>query len=281
APTPGRELEEYKAYTRFLPSGTGDDWLRFNGIGERVTWGLYNNDAPQAAEIAAFESVALWAARQGHTLTMHWNRDASVHHLLSIFERVNARVRLAPLRWSVAHLHDATPATLARMKALGLGWLSQDALHFATADYLAKMPQGRRQASPPLVSALRLGLPVGAGTDAHRVMSYNPFVALQWMLDGRTVDGRPTREAQEIPDRARALQMWTKGSAWFAFDEDRRGTLAPGRLADFAVLSQDYWSVPVGEIGKIAAQLTVVGGRIVFAARPFEVDSRPGAAAKE
>lgn len=269
APTPGRELAEYRAYTRFLPTGTGDDWLRFNGIGERVTWGLYNNDAPDAKAIAAFEDVALWAARQRHTLTVHWNNDRSAHYLLDILDRVNAKVPLAPLRWSIAHLHDAAPATLARLRALGLGWLSQDSFHFAAADFLGRMDPDRRKASPPLVSALRAGVPVGAGTDAHRVMDYNPFVALQWMLDGRTVDGRTTRDRAEIPSRAEALRMWTEGSAWFVFADRRRGRLAPGMAADFALLSKDYWTVPVAEIGSIESLLTVVGGRVVHAGGPF------------
>lgn len=269
APSAGKELAEYQAYTRFLPSGWGDDWLRFNGIGERVTWGLYNNNAPSPGQIRQFEDIALWAARAGHTLTVHWNKDVSAGVLLDIFSRVNARVPIAPLRWSVAHLHDTRPETLERMKHLGLGWLTQNSLYFAREDYLAALPSGRRGSAPPLVSALRLGLPTGAGTDGHRVMDYNPFVALQWMLDGKTVDGRPTRGVEETPGRIEALRLWTKGGAWFTFDEKRRGGIVPGMLADFAVLSKDYWSLPVAEIGTIESLLTVVGGRSVHAAGPF------------
>ena len=114
-----------------------------------------------------------------------------------------------------------------------------------------------------------MGLKVAAGTDAHRVMSFHPFVALQWMLDGRTVDGQRTRDAREIPTRLQALEAYTQGGAWFSHEENERGSLAPGKLADFAVLNEDYMTIPVERIGALHALMTVVGGRIVYAAAPF------------
>jgi predicted amidohydrolase YtcJ len=269
APHPGRELEDFQAATQFLPMGTGDDWLRFNGIGECVTWGMYNNESPSEADKEAFYRVARWAADQGMTLTVHWNNDRSVHHLLDVFERVNREVPLAPLRWSIAHLHDASDASLQRMKAIGVGWLMQDGLYFAAPSYIAERGQAQMQRSPPIVSARRLGIPVGGGTDANRVMVENPFVSLRWMLDGLTVDGIETREAGEIPNREEALRIYIEGSAWFAHDENRRGRLVPGMLADLAVLSDDYFTVPVSHIAKIKSLLTIVGGQIVYAAVPF------------
>jgi predicted amidohydrolase YtcJ len=95
-----------------------------------------------------------------------------------------------------------------------------------------------------------MGLNAGGGTDAHRVMSYNPFVSLQWMIDGRTVDGFPTRWPAELVSREAALRLYTQGSAWFSFDEARRGTLEPGRLADLAVLDADYRTIPVEDISR-------------------------------
>jgi predicted amidohydrolase YtcJ len=268
APRPGTELEDFEATTRFLPMGTGDDWLRFNGIGECVTWGMYNNDAPDEADKEAFYRVARWAADQGMTLTVHWNNDRSVHHLLDVLERVNREVPIAPLRWSIAHLHDASDASLQRMKVLGVGWLMQDGLYFAAPSYIAERGQAMRR-TPPIVTARGLGLAVGGGTDANRVMIENPFVSLRWMLDGLTVDRIETRGPAEIPSREQALRIYTEGSAWFAHDENRRGRLAPGMLADLAVLSDDYLTVPVSDIAKIRSLLTIVGGRIVYAAGPF------------
>jgi predicted amidohydrolase YtcJ len=269
APRRGTELEDFQAYTQFLPMGAGDDWLRFNGIGECVTWGMYNNETPTDADKEAFYRVARWAAERGLTLTVHWNNDRSVHHLLDVFERVNREVPIAPLRWSIAHLHDASDASLQRMKALGVGWLMQDGLYFAAPSYIAERGEARMQRSPPIVSALRLGLTVGGGTDANRVMVENPFVSLRWMLDGLTVDGVETRGPAEIPSREEALRIYTEGSAWFAYGENRRGHLTPGKLADLAVLSDDYFSVPVSDIAKIRSLLTIVGGEIVYASAPF------------
>jgi predicted amidohydrolase YtcJ len=130
---------------------------------------------------------------------------------------------------------------------------------------------GREAASrvPPVVTARRLGVPVGAGTDAHRVASYNPFTSLQWFLDGRTVSGTVIRGAAETPDREHALRLYTLGSAWFSHDEDLRGSLEAGKLADLAVLTKDYLRVPVAEVGTIESLLTMVGGRVVYAAGPF------------
>jgi hypothetical protein len=114
-----------------------------------------------------------------------------------------------------------------------------------------------------------VGVVIGAGTDAHRVASYNPFTSLQWILDSRTVSGVAMRGSAETPSRADALRMYTIGSAWFSFDEQQRGSLEVGKLADLAVLTKDYLTVPVGEIGSIESVLTMVGGRIVYAAGPF------------
>ncbi len=269
APRPGKELEDFQTYTRFLPMGTGDDWLRFNGIGECVTWGMYNNETPSEADKEEFYRVALWAAGQGMTLTVHWNNDGSVHHLLDVLERVNREIPLANLRWSIAHLHDASDASLQRMKAIGIGWLMQDGLYFSAPSYIAERGTTQMRRTPPIVSALTLGLPIGGGTDANRVMIPNPFVSLRWMLDGRTVDGIATRGPEQIPSREQALRFYTQGSAWFAHDDIRRGRLTPGMLADLAVLSEDYFSVSVSRIAEIRSLLTMVGGKIVYAAPPF------------
>jgi len=119
--TPGKEFEELRDLTGLLPMGFGDDMLRFNGLGERITVAMINNNAPSQADKDAYYRIVRWAADRGMSLTMHWGNDASVDHLLSIFERVNAEIPIAPLRWSIAHLNDASDASLRRMKALGVG----------------------------------------------------------------------------------------------------------------------------------------------------------------
>jgi hypothetical protein len=101
------------------------------------------------------------------------------------------------------------------------------------------------------------------------VASYNPFTSLQWFLDGKTVGGVALRGREETPNRAEALRFYTQGSAWFSRDESRRGSIEAGKLADLAVLSKDYMTVPVDQVGGIESLLTMVGGKVVYAADPF------------
>ena len=202
-------------------------------------------------------------------LTMHWNNDASVGQLLDIFEKVNQETPIAPLRWSIAHLNDASPKTLERMKALGVGWTVQDAMYFG-GDATVKQagPEAARRI-PPVMSGDRVGVHIGGGTDAHRVASYNPFTSLQWFLDGKTVTGFAMRGPEETPTRQQALRFYTKGSAWFSHDDGERGSLEVGKLADLAVLSKDFLTVPVAEIGDTESLLTMLGGKIVYGAGAF------------
>ena len=263
-PTPGAEFAELKDLTQLLPMGFGDDMLRFNGLGERITWAMNNNNNPSEADKQTYYEIAKWAAEREMAITMHWTNEESVDQLLSIFERVNKDVPITGLRWSIAHLNNASPESLRRMKALGMGWTVQDSLYFG-GEQLQNTSAVRRQ--PPVVTAKEFGVPVGAGTDAHRVASYNPFTALQWFLDGKTVSGIALRGPEETPGRLEALRLYTLGSAWFSRDEDKRGSLAVGKLADLAVLTKDYMTVPVEEIGGIESLLTMVGGKIVYSAQ--------------
>jgi predicted amidohydrolase YtcJ len=276
AQRPGKELEDYQNLTQMLPMGFGDDMLRFNGIGENVTWGMYNNDNPTEAQKQQYYEIARWAASRGMTLTQHWSNDASVRHLLDVMERVNRETPIAKLRWSIAHLNDASAASLQRMKALGVGWLMQDAMYFNGDGVIKARGLEAARRTPPIKTALNTGVAVGGGTDAHRVMSYNPFASLQWMVDGKTIAGTPTRDRDELPNREEALRLYTRGSAWFTHDDEKRGVLASGRLADLAVLSKDYTGLPSDDIGAIESLLTMVGGRIVYASGPFAaLEERP------
>jgi predicted amidohydrolase YtcJ len=249
-PTPGKEFEELKSLTQMLPQGFGDDMLKFNGIGERVTWGMNNNDHPTADDKETYYQIVRWAAQKGMPVTMHWPNDDSVDTLLSIYERVNAEFPIRDLRWSVAHLTNGSIQSLRRMKTMGVGWTIQ------------------RANAASVENAKELGVNMGAGTDAHRVASYNPFTALEWSLVAGKSTGGVQRGAEQTPTREDALRAYTIGSAWFSFDENKRGSLEPGKLADLAVLTKDYMTVPADQIGGIESLLTMVGGKIVYSAGP-------------
>jgi predicted amidohydrolase YtcJ len=267
--TPGAEFEELKNLVALMPQGFGDDMLRFNGLGERITAAMNNNNRPTDAEKDKYYQIVKWAAERGMSLTMHWNNDASVGQLLSIFERVNKDLPIGGLRWSIAHLNDASVASLMRMKALGIGWTVQDAMYFGGEQYVQQAGAEAARRVPPVETGKKIGVAIGGGTDAHRVASYNPFTSLQWLLDGRTVSGVAIRGPEETPDRADALRFYTLGSAWFSFDDKKRGSLEVGKLADLAVLSKNYMTVPVGEVHSIESLLTIVGGKVVYAAGPY------------
>jgi predicted amidohydrolase YtcJ len=265
----GLELADFQAQTAMLPMGLGDELLKFNGLGERITIAMYNNDHPDEPTRTHFVEVLRWAARQHLTLTVHWQDGNSAPVLLDMFEEVNRETPIAALRWSIAHLDNAFVEVFRRMKTLGVGWTMQDFAYLGGDHLVAGMPPADAAHVPPIMTALRAGVVVGAGTDAHRVASYNPFVNLQWLLDGRTVSGLATRGPEETPSREQALRMYTCGSAWFSFDEQERCSLEPGKLADFAMLDRDILTVPTEQIGATQSLLTVVGGRVVYSARSY------------
>src|SRR5579863_2924916 len=161
------------------------------------------------------------------------------------------------------------------MKALGVGWTMQDMMYNDGDQLVAKEGPQAAKRMPPVMTAKKIGIVVNAGTDAHRVSTYNPFTVLQWMIDGKTASGQALRGPEETPSRADALRFYTMGSAWFSRDEDKRGSLEPGKLADLAVLSKDYMTAPVDQVSGIESLMTMVGGKIVYAAGPYaQLDPR-------
>jgi len=115
-----------------------------------------------------------------------------------------------------------------------------------------------------------MGIPVGAGTDATRVASYNPFVSLYWLVTGKTVGGTSLYPEFNRMSRIEALRLYTLGSSWFSGEDGKKGAIVPGQLADLAVLSEDYFSVPQERIKQLESVLTLVGGKPVYSTAEFE-----------
>jgi predicted amidohydrolase YtcJ len=278
APEPGSELADLQNLTQLLPQGFGDDMLHFNGPGEILIWADWTDGDITPDGKAKMAELLRWAASKGYTIQLHWNPDRTVHDLLDVIEDVNRDYPVRDLRWTVLHLYNASEDNLKRMKSLRLIWGVQDGLYFGGERLQRDEGVEKARGLPPIATALRLGLTVAGGTDAHRVSSYNPFVSLQWYLDGTTIGGVKTRGEAEAPSRRQALEMYTRNSAFMANDDDKRGTLEPGKLADLAVLSSDYLTAPVNEIGKIRSVLTMVGGKVVYADRPLASLAAPAGA---
>jgi predicted amidohydrolase YtcJ len=127
----------------------------------------------------------------------------------------------------------------------------------------------QRPSAASVENAKELDVTMGAGTDAHRVASYSPFTTLRWLLDDSKKAGATPRGPEQTPTREDALRAYTIGSAWFSFDESKRGSLEPGKFADLAVLSKDYMTVPLDQLESVESLLTMVGGKIVYAAGPY------------
>jgi hypothetical protein len=269
APKPGSELADLQNLTQLLPQNFGDPMLHFNGPGEILIWADWTEGDITPDGKAKLAELLRWAASKGYTIQLHWNPNRTVHDLLDVIEDINKDYPVRNLRWTVLHLYNASEDSLKRMQALGLIWGVQDGLYFGGERLQKEEGVEAAKAMPRIATALKMGITVAGGTDAHRVSSYNPFVALQWYLDGTTIGGVQTRGPAEAPSRRQALEMYTRNSAYMANDDDKRGTLEPGKFADLAVLSADYLTAPVNEIAKIKSLLTMVGGNVVYAAAPF------------
>ncbi len=272
----GKEFAELKDLTQMLPPRFGDDSLRLLGLGEVPIWGMHDgslnrgkpfNPSPEAKKDLL--EVASWAAQHGYTLHIHASSDHSASQILDIFEQINKTTPITELRWQIAHIEDASDDTLRRMKALGMGWAVQDRIYYGGDDYMKSHDEKTMRRAPPIVTAMQMGIVVSGGTDSIAVAPYNPFLSLYWELTGKTVSGAETRAPAEIPSRIDALKTYTLNGAWMSFEENQRGSLEPGKLADLSVLDRDYLSVSVDDIAKTQSLLTLVGGSAVYSAGPF------------
>jgi predicted amidohydrolase YtcJ len=268
-------LDDFKSLTVFTPMNFGDDMLRYRGIGESLTQGIYDGSTvglpynPSAKDWDEFCTVAKWAAERGIQVHQHAASDRAAAAILDCFEAVNKEIPLAGLRWQIAHIENASEETLRRMKALNMGWAVQDRLLYAGHIVSKVLGPAASKRAPPIKTALKIGLHVAGGTDSDQVAPYNPFVSIRWLLDGKVIDGTPMRGPEESPNRDEALRMYSLNSAWFTFDETSRGSLEAGKYADLAVLSGDYLSAPVEEVGDLHSVLTMVGGKAVYGEGPF------------
>ena len=183
---------------------------------------------------------------------------------------MNREVPFDGLHWFFDHCETITDRNIERVKALGGGIAVQDRMAFQGEYFVDRYGAQQAERTPPIRRMLEMGIPVGAGTDATRVSSYNPFVALYWLITGKTVGGTTLYPENNRLDRLEALRLYTVGSSWFSSEEGKKGSLVPGQLADLSVLSADYFSIPEEQIKHLESVLTIVGGRIVFAAGEFE-----------
>jgi predicted amidohydrolase YtcJ len=233
--------------------GFGDDMMRISGIGEFATvWPLFGKVTPPPNYEAALQMVA----KQGWPFQQHSLSLAEDQLTASTFEKVNAVTPIANLRWSIAHVPHIDQATVNRFKALGAGI----AVH--PFEYLAGMPG----AGPPLRMIVDSGIHVGAGSDAAQISTLDPWLMIYYMVTGKNAAGTLINAGQTLT-RMEALRLYTANNGWFFREEDRLGSMEPGKLGDVVVLSDDFLNpakVSDEAIKRVKSVLTVVGGRVVY-----------------
>ncbi|WP_336041069.1 amidohydrolase [Acinetobacter dispersus] len=272
----GEELDDYKKWTEMTFPGDGDELLKVNGAGENLTWsaGDFENfyeprpDLPEKME-AELESIVELLAEKKWPFRIHATYDESINRLLNVFERVNGRQPFAT-RFIIDHAETVSDRNIERIGALGGGIAIQHRMAYQGEIFVQRYGLDAAKSTPPVKRMLELGVPVGAGTDATRVSSYNPWVCLSWLSTGKTVGGLPLYDEQNLLDRKTALKLWTKGSAWFSGEHQHKGALSSGELADLIVLSDDYFNVEDDEIQWIESVMTVMNGKIVYAGAEFK-----------
>jgi predicted amidohydrolase YtcJ len=233
-------------------SGFGDDMLRVSGIGEFATvWPLFGQVTPPPNYAAALQLVA----KQGWAFQQHSLSPAEDQLTASTFETVNATTPIANLHWSIAHVPRIDQATVNRFKALGAG--------IAVHPFSYLNPQG---GGPPLRMILDSGIHVGAGSDSAQISTLDPWLMIYYMVTGKNASGVLVNDKQQI-GRMEALRLYTAANGWFFHEEDRLGSIEPGKLGDVVVLSDDFFdSKTVSDEGikKLQSVLTVVDGKVVY-----------------
>jgi predicted amidohydrolase YtcJ len=273
---PTQELADFQRWTATAKPYQGDPSYRLNGAGEMLAFSAADfedfveprPDLPATME-ADLEAVVRHLVEHQWPFRLHATYDESITRFLDVFERVHRDMPMDRMRWFLDHAETIAARNIERVKALGGGIAIQHRMAYQGEDFVDRYGAGAAEHTPPIRRMLAMGLPVGAGTDATRVASYNPWVALSWLVTGSTVGGLRLYPEENRLDRETALRLYTRGSAWMSREDDVKGRIAPGQYADFAALSADYFSVPDTEIRDLVSVLTVVAGKVVYGAREF------------
>ena len=273
---PKQELGDYQSWTRMTKPGAGDDFFRMNGGGEMLVYSAADfedfleprPEMPDSME-AELKSVVRHLAENRWPFRLHTTYEETITRALNVYEEVNREIPFDGLHWFFDHCETISDRNIERVKALGGGIAVQDRMAFQGEYFIDRYGAKQARRTPPIRRMLELGVPVGAGTDATRVSSYNPFVSLYWLITGKTIGGTALYNEDNRLERMEALRLYTVGSSWFSSEDGKKGSILPGQLADLSVLSADYFGIPEDEIKRLESVLTIVGGKVVYANGPF------------
>jgi len=273
---PKQELQDFQNWTKMIKPGEGDDFYRVNGAGEMLVFSAADFEdflVPRPDMLPVMESelkaVVRHLAENRWPFRLHATYNETIERALDVYEEVNREIPFGGLHWFFDHCETITDRNIERVKALGGGIAVQNRMAFQGEYFVERYGAQQAKRTPPIRRMLQAGVLVGAGTDATRVSSYNPFLSLYWLITGKTIGGLSLYDEENRFDRAEALKLYTMGSSWFSTEDGKKGALIPGQLADLAVLSSDYFSIPEEDIKGLESHLTIVGGKVVYAKDEF------------
>lgn len=279
---PKQEFEDFDHWTNTVALYQGDDMYRHNGAGEMLVFSaadfedflqprpdLADNMEPELERVVRLLVEKRWPFR------LHATYNESIERFLNVFEKVNQDIPFAGLPWIFDHAETIDERNIERVKALGGGIAIQSRMAYQGEYFTGRYGAKAALQTPPVKKMLEMEVPVGGGSDATRVSSYNPWVSMFWLTAGKTVGGLKIYNEDTVLSRATALELYTRGSAWFSNEQQKKGDIEVGMLADLAVLNQDYFEVSDEQIKSIESDLTVVDGKIVYAKGDFSSFSPP------
>lgn len=206
---------------------------------------------------------------------MHISYDENISPFLDALEEMNKTSPLAGLKWSIEHAETISPENIARVKELGGGIALDIKMALHGDGFIETHGLEMALETPRLRQLVDSGVPLAMSTDAYRASTFNPWVGISWMVSGKSVSGSKVLGVDNRLSRAEALKLFTSGPAWFMNAESEIGMIAPGNLADFALLDRDYLIVPEDQIKYITSVLTFMNGRVVFGAQDYSTLSPP------
>lgn len=272
----GKELEDFQGWTKLVKPGQGDAMFRHNGGGEMLVFSAADfedfkeprPDLPATLEDELY-AVTKHLAENRWPFRIHGTYEESVSRFLDVFESVNREVPFDGLHWFIDHAETISQKSIDRIRALGGGIAIQHRMAYQGEEFVNRYGAKAAEETPPVHKMLASGLPVGMGTDATRVASYNPWIGIYWLVTGKTVGGLRLYPPAQRLTREDALRLYTEGSSWFSTENGKKGAIVAGQFADLAVLDRDMMNVPEDELKDLRAVMTVVGGKIVYGADDF------------
>lgn len=226
---------------------------------------LPSSEGLNTAPIDTARKLAELAVKHGYQYCIHAIGDRANREVLDIFEEAfNNNPSVAPRRWRIEHAQHIHPDDIPRFGQLDV-IASMQGIHCTSDAIFVLQRLGPRRAEEGAYvwqKLLQSGAVVTNGTDAP-VEDIDPIASFYATVTRKLKDGTEFFPDQKM-SRAEALKSYTLSCAYAAFEEDIKGSLTPGKLADIVVLSTDIMTCPEGQIRDSKVDLTIIGGKVVY-----------------